>query len=410
MAAKNSKYAWMAFGSVCLMMTCWSGLVWNCMALYADPVIAEIGVTRTGFMFTITMFALTNAVLSMFFYGKVEEALGIRKMAIVGGLLSGCGLLMEAFMTGPVMMYIGAALIGSGVALTTNNTVATAVNHWFKSKNGTLISGAGLAGSLSGVVWALVIAALIAAVGWRTAFIISAIIVFAYAVVCSFLYKGNPEQLGVEPMYSDVTTEETGTEEVAEEEQIPFNSIFKTAQFWLLCSAALLGSLACVGVYSTLPLFAVDFGYPEAQGSVLSIALAATAITIIPLGMFADKAGTKWAVALTSICGVIALFMLRSTSIDLTMLYVVAALVGIAYFLIMAPLPVSVQEAFGSYEYSKKVGLIVSFSTLGCAFGGTLFNMFYDMLGNYDFGIMVFIVFTIYTAVALFFGTRRVHK
>lgn len=409
MGNSSSKYAWMAYGSTCLMMICWSGLVWGCMGLYADPVVTELGVTRTGFMFTITMFALTNAVLSIFFYGKIEEALGIRKMAIIGGVLSCIGLLMEAFMWDQSLMYIGGVFIGAGVSLVTNNTCATIVNHWFKRHNATLISGASLIGSIAAVVWALVIASLIAAIGWRSCFTFSAAVVAIFTVVCAFLYKGNPPQVGVAPLYSD-NPEVASAEEVYDGEKIPFKAIFKTYQFWLIISGSLLGALAIAGFYSTLPLFCVDLGHTEAQGYIISVARAATAIVIIPMGLLADKYGSKWMIALACVCGAVGYAMLLSSSAsDSLMLYAIAILSGIAYFLVMVPIPVAIKEAFGNYEYSKKLGFCFSFSTLGCAFGGTVLNSFYDLQGTYETGIIVCICFIVYAAVALFFGTRRVH-
>ena len=88
MKDKNAVYAKKALAASCLMLCMWVGLWWNCITLYGDPIIAEWGILRTQFMLVTTIMALTNAVMQMFFYGRIQAAIGTRKyiMYLRGGI------------------------------------------------------------------------------------------------------------------------------------------------------------------------------------------------------------------------------------------------------------------------------------------------------------------------------------
>ena len=67
MMDKSMIHARSALVASCLMLCMWVGLWWNCVTLYADPIIGEWGISRTQFMLVATIMALTNAVVQMFF-------------------------------------------------------------------------------------------------------------------------------------------------------------------------------------------------------------------------------------------------------------------------------------------------------------------------------------------------------
>ena len=72
------------------------------------------------------------------------------------------------------------------------------------------------------------------------------------------------------------------------------------------------------------------------------------------------------------------------------------------------PMGVSIREAFGRKEFSKKMGTVTSFCLFGFAFGPTILNAFYDIAGTYQTGLMAMIATAVATIVLLFIATRRV--
>lgn len=402
---QNGKHAWMAFGSICVMCIVWIGIAYKCMGLYADPVTADLGITRSQFMLVMTVVVATNALVNLFAYGTIEERLGIRKILVTGGLLATAALVVWSQVQNLAMLYLGGFLFGLAMSMLTNNTVATAISHWFKRKMGTYISLANTFGSISGIIFAIVIAALIAAVGWRTGFLVTAIISAAATIVVFLLYKGDPEDLGERPLYADDA--ETASEGA---DGCSYKRMLKAPTFWLLGVTYLCSGLICYGLFGSLALFAVDFGYADSQGLMVSIALLASTITMVPFGALCDKIGTKWMLAICMVCMIVAGVALQMDSLPVVALFAVAAIIGAGYNANNVPMGVSVMEAFGSLEYSKKLGVVIAFNFAGVAFGPTVLSLFYDMTGSFDSGLMLYMVLAAVVVIGGFVGTRRIGK
>ena len=193
---------WKAFSGICVMLLLWSGIEWYCMSLYADPVVSDLGISRTAFMFALSLMAGISATISLTCFGFIEQRVGVRRLLIAGGILDTLAFLVLGLAHSLPVLYLGAILYGFGTSVTGYNMAATAVNHWFAQRRGSMVGVANTVGCVSGIVFSPVISALIAVAGWRTSFFICCVLSAAGVVLVAFLYRGNPEDLGVEPLYS----------------------------------------------------------------------------------------------------------------------------------------------------------------------------------------------------------------
>ncbi|MDN7246110.1 hypothetical protein [Planococcus shenhongbingii] len=99
--------------------------------------------------------------------------------------------------------------------------------------------------------------------------------------------------------------------------------------------------------------------------------------------------------------GVVALLV--SNSFGIGMLYAGALLFGIGFSGSTLLPPVLIQEVFGGRDYASIYTTIMSASTLGVAFGTTLFSYLYDTTGSYYIVfIIVLVFFTITISSSLF--------
>ncbi len=405
MMDKSMIHARSALVASCLMLCMWVGLWWNCVTLYADPIIGEWGISRTQFMLVATIMALTNAVVQMFFYGKIQARLGIRRYIMLGGIVCTCGIALIASSKSLIAFYLGAFLFGSMVGGITNNPVTEILNSWYKKNVGRLIGVTQTASSIAGIFFSLVIAMLVRRMGWRLPVWITAIASGLTTAIVLFLYKGSPKELGENPMYADVQTESG-----EKEDGIPYKSIFRTPQFYLLSLGYILVPMVAQGALSNLPLITADLGYGNLSGTFLSVALIASAVFFVPAGMIIDKMGTKWMVTVGIFFFEAACFLLRFTTPSLVQTYMVAALIGAASDVCQLPFGISVREAFGSLEYSRKLGIIAAFVFFALAFGPSVMTLFYDLNGDYQLAISVFMVMGLIGTAAVHFGTKRVEK
>lgn len=391
---------WKAFSGICVMSLLWSGIEWYCMSLYADPVVTDLGISRTAFMFALSLMAGISATVSLTCFGFIEQRFGVRRLLIAGGILDTLAFLVLGLAQSLPVLYLGAILYGFGTSVTGYNMAATAVNHWFANRRGSMVGVANTVGCVSGIVFSPIIAALIAIAGWRMSFFICFALSAAGVLLVAFLYRGNPEDLGVEPLYSD-GQEEAGFQEThvsAEEgdgegrDGTSYSQAIRTSRFWILSLAYFVIGMASYGIMSTMALFAIDFGYSSLQGVAVSVSLVASATLLVPLGAVCDRFGSRWALTICCATAIIAALLLCAESLPAAAVFVASACSGAAYNSTIVPVSVSVREAFGAREYSKKLGFCAGCATVGISAGPTVTSMFFDLTGSYHMALIAFAI------------------
>ncbi|MEC4174837.1 MFS transporter [Adlercreutzia sp. R7] len=408
MSQGTKRYAYLALASICIMQVIWVGIGWNSLSLYAAPITEEWGISRAAFMLTITLVAACNTIVSMFFYGQLAEKLGLRKLIIVGGVLCTAGLAVFSFAEGIPLLYLAGVLFGTGCALLNNNAVNAVCNAWFQKNTGTYMSIASTFGSVAGIVAATAVAALILVTGWRPSLLVIAAISVVGMVVCFILYKGSPDQLGVAPMGADEAGSQGGAASAAEETGPSYSEMLKTGKFWALAIVMLIVGVVGYAILANIPLLVGDFGFPELSGTALSVALAASAICLIPFGRVLDKLGSRVMIAICFAFLIVAMVIMMIGAVSLPMVYVVAALVGAAYDMCMTAPGIAVMDAFGRKDYAKKMGTLCGFCYAGVALGPTVMNVFFDLGGgSYTTAFIAFIVLAVIGIVAIFPLTNR---
>lgn len=388
----------MAYAAICTMSIVWVGIQFNCMNLYAAPVVEELGISRTQFMTVLSIPGIISATVSLLAFGAIEENFGLRRMLLVGGILNTLAFVCWFFMDSVAFLYLGGALYGCGCSITAYNSVAAGVNRWFKQRIGSLMGVANALGNVAGIVFALVIAAVIATIGWRYSFGICIVISAVATVVCTALYKGNPADLGVPAMYEDEAASEAEAE-AAQAKQLPesfsgisFREALAKPRIWLLAFGYLLLGTTTYGLMSTLPLFALDLGFEQLQGQVVSVSLFAAAIAMVPLGIICDRFGTKWTVTLCVALMALAALLLLAPDLPFVGVLVAAACAGASYSSCGVAVGTGVKEAFGEFEFSKKLGLCSGCMYIGLALGPALINLVYDTAGTYSYALVAFAV------------------
>lgn len=397
----------MAYSAICIMSIVWVGIQFNCLNLYAAPVVEEMGISRAEFMVVLSIPGIISATVSLLFFGTVEEKLGMRRMLLIGGILNTLAFVSWFLMDSLPMLYLGGALYGFGCSVTAYNSVAAGVNRWFKQREGSLMGIANALGNVAGIAFAMVIATLIATVGWRYSFGLSIVLSMLATIACVSLYRGNPSDLGVPAMYENETPLEPTVDKASPESPgITFKAAIAMPRLWMLAVGYLLLGTISYGMMSTLPLFALDFGFADLQGHVVSVSLFAAAAMMVPLGIICDRVGTKWTLALCGALMVLAALLLQLPALPFIGLLVASACSGAAYSSCGVAVGTGVKEAFGEVEFSKKLGVCSGFMYIGLALGPALINFVYDTSGTYATILLVFAALSV-AMVALFFVTLK---
>lgn len=386
---KSRKYAFKALLTVCITSFCASGISWATISLYAAPIVKDFGITATQFMFVLTLLVIINAFSSIALYGTIISKLGIRRSVIAGMVLLVTAQAIWAFSNGLVMLYLGAVVMGLGIVTITANTQVLVLNAWYNKKAGTYIGIANTIGSVSGMICAAIYGNLIIAVGWRIPFLITCGFDALGLILVVIYFKGLPEEVGVEALY----TEEQSTEKSESKEKetgLGLVDMIKTPKFYFLAvTYFLVGSLG-YGTMGNLALLLTETGRGELSGTAVSVTMLGSAATMTLCGYMCDKVGSKWFVCLAMLMAGVATMILRNPNINVVLIYLAAAFIGVAYNATQFTAGLLTKEIYGTKEYDKKVGIIHGVNLFGLGFGPAILQMIKSSVGTYETTLIIF--------------------
>ncbi|MDE5413625.1 L-lactate MFS transporter [Alkalihalobacterium chitinilyticum] len=251
-------------GAVIIQINLGAVYAWS---LFNQPLIDKFGWAREDvvvtFSITIATFALTTI-----FAGRLQDKIGPRWVATIGGFLLGVGLILSSQATTLMQLYFFYGVIGGiGIGMTYVCPLSACVK-WFPEKRG-FISGVAVAGfGLGGLIYKPVIGYLIGAVGVSSSFLYLGMIYLFFVVMGAQLLK-NPPVLEQAPIKENSVMLDSNT-------HFSPKQMLSTYQFYLLWVMFLFGSMAGLMVIS----FAVDIGIEVVK---LDLEKAANAVMVIAL-------------------------------------------------------------------------------------------------------------------------------
>ena len=401
---KIKKYATGAFAAIIIMYVASEGICWNNWTLYAPAVTAEWGVSRAQFMMVVTIMSMINSLFSLFAYGWVQSKMSIKKMLLIGTIFSSISIALYATSHSMTQFYVAALFYGFGVATQSSTTGVLILTSWFKKRAGSKFGIAHTFGNFAGIISTSLFGYLINTFGWRIPLFITLAISIIDIIAIQALYKGTPEELGLEIAVDDGSGDAAhGSSDYG----LTRNEMLRSPQFYMLAVGYMLVCFAGYGAFSNLTLFATDRGFGNVAGTFLSVALVGAAATNALWGKIIDKFGTKIMVSCCMVLCSVAMLLLRVENLPIAGLYAIAVLLGAGYPACLLPAGISITEVFGEKEHGKKVGIIVGISFLAFSFAPTVMAAFYDITGSYDSALLVFVLFAIAAAALIFCATRK---
>ena len=261
--------------------------------------------TQTSLVPTIDMVMLASMFLVA---GFIQDRVGPRTVATIGGILYSSGLLLASFTTSLTMLYLTwGVMVGAGLGFG-YLTPITVGSKWFPDHRGLVnglaigifAAGSGIFGPIAGV--------LVERIGWRATFQVLAGIFFVFTMVGAYLLKNPPE--GYQPPVSRAV--KAGKPRVPTVD-VPTARVLRTPTFYVLWLAYALGTTAGTMVISQLVPFARSAG--------MSGRTAALAITVGAIGSASGRFFSGWMSdhfgRLLTLRGIIVISMLATPSLYL---------------------------------------------------------------------------------------------
>ena len=227
--------------------------------------------------------------------GRLGEIIGVNKLIVIGMLLSAVMNLLIGFQSGLFAIIILWGINGYVQSMLWSPGMGLIANWWPGSKRGFATGFANAFSGLGSVVTAFVVSAsllIFSEMGWRSAFVGSAIVMILIAVIYPFFAKEKPSDIGI-PEYIDSSEKrEINDNElksiIKEKGKLyPYLYLLKQWKFnlWIIIIAC--SSIARYGLLTWIPTYYVEVFNTDIEAGIIGS-------IVCPLGMAAGALVIPW--------------------------------------------------------------------------------------------------------------------
>ncbi len=288
---------WVVFASAAITFLTGGTFFYGFGALF-NPISNEFGWSRASISFA---FALRSEVggLAAPLVGFLVDRVGSRRLMVSGVALVALGFVLLSRVETLWGFYAAVIIIAIGMSATGGPVGMVAIAHWFRRRRGRALAVMTVGAGASGVM-VLVLAALIAAVGWRDALVIMAIVQLAICLPLAMSVRNRPEEMGLLVDGVPFAPRADGTAApVPAAEGLTAREALRTGTFWKMSIAAGLTNVGVLAiVVHQIPFFTASAGLSEGLA-----AASVTAMTLLSLvgrlgfGHLADSVDKRYVMA-----------------------------------------------------------------------------------------------------------------
>ncbi len=360
--------------------------------VFLKPLSQEFGWSRTQISLAFSLATLGVTVVVPFI-GRLVDRFGARTVILPAVLFFGLSVLSRSFLSAHLwhfyVIYLFMGVVGSG---TTPVPYAKAISRWFDRKRGLALGLAVAALAASGSIMPSLAQALIAAVGWRQAYVLLGLMAMGVAIpAVGLLLKETPQMMGLEPDGETVGQAETFKPR-SPERGLSFHETRHTGTFWLMVGAVFLMSARFHGYIIHLVPLLTDRGL-SAQSAALTASLAGGAALIgrVGIGYLLDRLFAPH-VAVWFFCGfALGIFLLWSGVVG-GLVFVAVVLVGLGLGAELDVMPYMVSRYFGLRAFGEIYSSTFAVFTLGGVVSPLLMGAGFDATGSYSLVLATFVI------------------
>ncbi|UCF14225.1 MAG: OFA family MFS transporter [Phycisphaerales bacterium] len=307
--------------------------------------------------------------------GRMQDKLGPRLVASIGGILVGVGFVLASMTESLAVFVIGfGVLAGAGIGFGYASATPPAVK-WFPPAKTGLIAGIVVSGfGLASVYAAPLSQWLIVTSGFRTAILILGIGFLVVVVSLAQLLKAPHKVLQFIKEYGDVgrKKQEAMARDKAEKEGKPApaekkeeftpREMLRTRQFYLLWFMYACGAGAGLMIIAKLAAIAGDIGIEKGFWFVAALAIGNGGGRIVA-GMLSDKIGRKATMFMCFVLQAVLIFLLSRAAGDnalgtIPAMAIISALIGANYGSNLSLFPSITKDFYGLKNFGMNYGLV----------------------------------------------------
>jgi MFS family permease len=316
--------------------------------------------------------------------GDLTDRYGPRRVIAIGGVVLGVGVMLVGSAHALWQLYIALGVIAAcGMSAAYVPCNATVV-RWFAVRRGLALSITSSGASFGMFVFPPIATALIAACGWRYAYVILGLSGLIGITFCARFIVRDPGQMGLveDGGASPHAVTQHFAGRVADRDW-SLASARRTGTFWILTAIFTLTWLVVFLPAVHIVPFAMDLGISQFSAAMtLSVVGLAGFFGRLVIGPISDRAGRLGSLSVSLLLQALS-FVGFALSHGLIPLYVSCALFGLSYGGVTALFPALVGDFFGTLAVGAIVGFIFAVAGAPSAFGPLMAGYLFDFTGNY---------------------------
>ena len=388
---------WIVFGAIlCLFV---SGSIGHFVSgVFMRPVVEDLNWKIWQYTLGSSL-SMAAGTISGLVVGNIVDNRGPRLIMFIGAFVSmGCLLLLS--IQSNLLVFLSVYCIGGlmGWNLFNPLVINSTVSKWFIRQRGWALAIGSIGVSMGGLISPMAMTIVVDNLGWRTAYMILAILVIVIIVPIAFVMRRRPEDHELLPdgdapindpngsAHPHILTPEHSQSLETDSQSFRRNEAIRTKDYWLLFIGYGLNGAALMSVLIHAIPFMTDIGFTRS--------VAAAAITVNGLGNLTSKAvwgyglqkirPRKLATTALSISSIgVTLVLISSTNERTSILFLGFLLYGFGYG---GTIPLSEflrAKYFGRAHIGSINGAGLPITTLGSSVGPLLVGYWYDVTNDY---------------------------
>ena len=343
----------------------------------------DFGWTRpqTSLVATIDMVMLA----SMFMVaGLLQDRIGPRTVATIGGLLFSAGLFLASFTQSLGMLYATwGVMVGAGLGFGYLAPI-TVGSKWFPDQRGLVnglaigifAAGSGIFGPIAGIS--------VERYGWRTTFQLMAGLFFVFTMVGAYLLKNPPDGYTVPaPAAASARKPRTYVD-------MPSSQVLRMPMFYVLWFAYALGTTAGTMVISQLVPFARESGLGAREaGFAITIGAVGSAFGRFFSGWLSDHLGRLSTLRTIIVLSMIATPLLYIERSSLVLFYLLLFLVYYCYGTQLSVYTALAGDFYGPKYLATNYGMLLLAWGFAGVLGPVIGSRVYAATGSYQYAFFL---------------------
>ena len=378
---KKIHYGWFVVAASCAIIAMTSGIITNCFSQFIKPVCADMGFTRQQMSMNQTIVSVIGMGFGLV-WGAISRRINLHRWMCAAALLLPVCYFSYSFAPNLTVFYAITLVLAVVFCFISMMLFTYIVGNWFLKNRGTALGLASMGSGIGAMVMSSAINWFIETWGWRTAYRISAVLMFVVVVpLVFFVLRVRPSDKGLQPYGAGEQTE-TG-KPVTRFEGFAYKEVIRMPLFYVVGAVSVTQVMSICIFYQTVSPHLSDMGYTTTFAAAMaSITMGALAVGKIILGKLFDKFGTRRAAVTACSCTLLGILgMIFCTFRPALVLIVLGVGLGCSFGAVC--MPIIVQNIFGMKDYNAVYGKLTACTGVGAAVAPMLSGWVFDISGSY---------------------------